>query len=363
MDKPLISIVFGYRNRELDRVKRCLDSLAQQTVKNFEVLFVDYGSDKNYAIKAEDLVSNYSFVRYIFTEARGHLWSRGKALNIGIKEAKGEWVFTNDLDMILPSNLLEKMSRHLADKSFYHLLSNNLTASFDRWNDIDEIPLQEYNEGGRGILLIPRNELIMIGGYDEFYHQWGVEDLDLYERLISHGLEEKPFPNDVYQHHQWHPVSHITLPAFIPIVFEAKMQIYFHERKKVIVRNPSGWGEVLSQKDRPIISFLESGNFSGQQISINRENLGFFFQTEMVKLLFENSSLLLFNDVCHFELSLYSKIKKLIRKFLLKVQPLRFQQAEVDIYAQVLYELILSHKTKDYFIDSHNFSTRILILS
>ena len=44
-----LAIVFGYRNREPIRVKRCLESLSKQTDSDFRVVFVDYGSAKIFA--------------------------------------------------------------------------------------------------------------------------------------------------------------------------------------------------------------------------------------------------------------------------------------------------------------------------
>ena len=52
----MISIVVGYRNREIERVKRSLDSLLQQKYVDFEMIFIDYGSDHSISKDIEQLL-------------------------------------------------------------------------------------------------------------------------------------------------------------------------------------------------------------------------------------------------------------------------------------------------------------------
>ncbi len=41
----MITILYPYRDRELSRLKRSLDSLSKQSQPDFKVLLVDYGSE------------------------------------------------------------------------------------------------------------------------------------------------------------------------------------------------------------------------------------------------------------------------------------------------------------------------------
>src|SRR5688572_10716527 len=104
-----LSIVFGFRDRDVQRVERCLASLAQQTFTDFEVLFVDYGSQRQTAQAVQKVVEQHTFARYIYTETRGYPWNRSHALNIGGKQAQGEYLLTNDVDMMFLPNFLEVM--------------------------------------------------------------------------------------------------------------------------------------------------------------------------------------------------------------------------------------------------------------
>ena len=60
----MITIIYPYRNRELARIKRSLDSLQHQDNLDFKVLFVDYGSTIPFADSVKDLVLSYSFATY-----------------------------------------------------------------------------------------------------------------------------------------------------------------------------------------------------------------------------------------------------------------------------------------------------------
>ena len=63
----MITILYPYRNRDIERVKRSLDSLALQTDQRFKVLFVDYGSSSKQASQVEQLIISYSFANYIYS--------------------------------------------------------------------------------------------------------------------------------------------------------------------------------------------------------------------------------------------------------------------------------------------------------
>jgi len=98
--KQNYSFIISFQNRDLIRVKKSLDSLQNQTIQNFEVIFVNYGSYENVTAELETLLLNYSFCKYIYTETRGLLWNKCVALNIGINNSTGENIIISDIDII-----------------------------------------------------------------------------------------------------------------------------------------------------------------------------------------------------------------------------------------------------------------------
>lgn len=100
---PYFTICVPAYNRQ-HTLKRCLDSLCDQTYKNFEVIFVDDGSTDN----TKDVVNQYENkmnIQYIKKENGG----KHTALNIGIKKAGNSELFLIlDSDDWLKSDALDK---------------------------------------------------------------------------------------------------------------------------------------------------------------------------------------------------------------------------------------------------------------
>lgn len=90
-------------------IKECIDSILNQTMKDWEVIFVDdHGTDDSIQVAkeyisslSEDVASKF---RFIETPQNS---GPGIARNIGIKEAKGEYVAFVDSDDKLDSRMLD----------------------------------------------------------------------------------------------------------------------------------------------------------------------------------------------------------------------------------------------------------------
>ena len=65
MDKKL-SIIYAFRNRDVERVQLSMESLHAQKFQNFEVVFVDYGSEAETAAKVQKTLKNFEFARYLY---------------------------------------------------------------------------------------------------------------------------------------------------------------------------------------------------------------------------------------------------------------------------------------------------------
>lgn len=105
MNKGLISIITPCYNGE-KYVGCFLDSLASQTYKNFELLFIDDGSTDATAqiVKAFMEAHKEMNIRYIYQSNAG----QAAALNLGLKLFQGEYMTWPDSDDILMPENLEK---------------------------------------------------------------------------------------------------------------------------------------------------------------------------------------------------------------------------------------------------------------
>jgi glycosyltransferase involved in cell wall biosynthesis len=113
----LFSIIIPTYNRA-HLISRAIDSVVNQTYKNWELIIVDDGSTDN----TKELVENYSRkdnrVRYVYQENA----ERSAARNKGIENAKGEYVcFLDSDDYYLPNHLLN-LSKHISsDETIYYV--------------------------------------------------------------------------------------------------------------------------------------------------------------------------------------------------------------------------------------------------
>lgn len=90
----LISIIVATYNME-SYLRRCIDSLLKQTYRNIEILLIDDCSTDGSAAIAREYAQLDSRCRFIQLEKNGR---QAAARNIGLKEAKGEWLSFVDSD-------------------------------------------------------------------------------------------------------------------------------------------------------------------------------------------------------------------------------------------------------------------------
>jgi glycosyltransferase involved in cell wall biosynthesis len=256
-----LSIVFGFRDRDIQRVERCLASLARQTFTDFEVIFVDYGSQRQTAQAVQRVVEQYPFARYIYTETRGYPWNRSHALNIGGKLASGEYLMTTDVDMIYAPDLLEVFMTHAADNLEIHIIPHLLPENFSDWDNVaayrGRFALGPDNMLG-ACQMIATRVFREMRGYDEYYRYYGVEDRDINHRLRLLGIEEKRLTNKTAMFHQWHPVVDFETRAIMPDTIWSRMQIHYHVHVKDIIRNDENWGQIHTRADRPVFRFVDA---------------------------------------------------------------------------------------------------------
>ena len=126
-----ISIIIGFRNRDIQRVKYALDSLAVQSLKDFELIFIDYGSDIPLAKQVEALFGEYDFVKYYYSDSRGRFWNRAHAVNTGFRFSAGEKIFISDIDIIYHPDFLKSIAAFNLENTFYTFSCYYLPEGFD----------------------------------------------------------------------------------------------------------------------------------------------------------------------------------------------------------------------------------------
>ncbi|HEX8575223.1 MAG TPA: glycosyltransferase family A protein [Flavobacterium sp.] len=313
----MITIIFPYRNREPERIKKSLDSLAGQTNKNFKVIFIDYGSYLDVAIQIKDLVSNYLFVDYIYNFSEFQPWSRSKAINIGLRKVVTEYVFTADVDIIFRPDFIEKLHEIKTPAEAYYFKVGFLNEKEAKLNKKFCDYIIEFNSGigAQGLSLFPLKAIKEVNGFDEFLHFWGAEDIDIHDRIKRAGFKSTFYDTENLLLHQWHKsyrssetnslTRELQLANIIKLNHYHTMQ---NDKKEKSVVNNIFWGSEVSMSD-----FYQLENHNEEIVLLNKiETITHFLYCELLEIKYRILAVRIIED--NFEKSLKYKVKKLLGK-------------------------------------------------
>ncbi len=102
MDTPTISVIVPVYNVD-QYLSRCIDSILAQTFTDFELLLIDDGSPDNSGKICDEYAEKDSRIR-VFHKENGGVSS---ARNVGLDNARGEWVYFSDADDIIKTDGLQ----------------------------------------------------------------------------------------------------------------------------------------------------------------------------------------------------------------------------------------------------------------
>ncbi len=214
MAKKLISVIIVNWNGK-HHLGECLSSLTKQTIKNFEIIFIDNGStDESTAfvnrkfpdVKIVELKKNEGFCR---------------ANNIGLKHASGEFIALLNNDTRVEANWLEELAKAMVCDPKIAIWASVLVNYFqpeliDTAGDGYDIcgvgfkianrqPVSRYQEKREvfgacaGAVLYRRSMIDKIGLFDEDFFAVG-EDIDLSFRAKLSGFKCVYVPKAIVHH-------------------------------------------------------------------------------------------------------------------------------------------------------------------
>ena len=106
MSGMLISVIVPVYNIESEYLERCIRSICNQTYKNLEIILVDDGSNDGSGIICDKFAMEDSRIRVFHKENGGS----SSARNLGIKEAKGEYIGFIDSDDYIEPDMYELLA-------------------------------------------------------------------------------------------------------------------------------------------------------------------------------------------------------------------------------------------------------------
>ena len=133
---PKVSVVTPTYNRD-KYIKKCIDSILNQTLSDIELILVDDGSTDN----TSNIVSTYNDPRLKYFKRENH--GIGASRNFGIDKSLGEYILFVDSDDFIESNALEKMY----NKAMYDDLDILVSDYYNIYQDgrLDNIHLESFD--------------------------------------------------------------------------------------------------------------------------------------------------------------------------------------------------------------------------
>lgn len=95
-------------------LRKCLDSVVNQTLKDIEIIVINDGSTDDSKNIIEEYLCKYKNIIFIDQENKGI----GKTRNIGIKKATGEYITFIDSDDYIKENMLEEYYKYAKKHNF-----------------------------------------------------------------------------------------------------------------------------------------------------------------------------------------------------------------------------------------------------
>ena len=195
------SIIIPVFNRP-DEVDELLESLCEQTVKDFEVLIIEDGSVK----PCKDVCDEYANILDLHYYAKENS-GPGQSRNYGAERANGEYVIILDSDVVLPTGYLQAVEDELKQKPceafggpdaahplftpVQKAISYSMTSFFTTGGirggkaKLDKFYPRSFNMG------IRRDVYLQLGGFSKM--RFG-EDIDFSYRIVEAGYMPRLFP-------------------------------------------------------------------------------------------------------------------------------------------------------------------------
>jgi glycosyltransferase involved in cell wall biosynthesis len=339
----LITLVLTYRNRDLRIVKNCLDSLAEQSYKNFKVILVDYGSDESFANPLVELVNQFHFIELISCPVQGQLWNKSRAINIALRQTATAYFLVGDIDMLFRRDFMEEINQFKSLEEIVYFQVGFLSQKESEKNlAFHNYVINHFStEEATGITLYPANLLKSINGYDEFYHGWGAEDSDVHIRVRNAGHEVRFYDKIVLLLHQWHPKAYRSKESGNP--FHSSLERINHSymeltdiSRRTKVNLNSEWGRTPLGSDYQ--KLLNRPDYTIEIQSVDVNVVALLAQLKNFETALVNISI--------YEVSLKEKIWQILRKSLDKKGKIYLSLE--DINNRLLEEIIMNYRNLPY---------------
>jgi len=222
---PQISVIMPVYNGE-PYLERAVQSILDQTYKNFELILINDGSTDNSPQILENFAKSDKRIRLINQPNQGLI----KTLNTGIAEAKAPLIARMDADDIAFPDRFKIQKNHMENHPNITALGSAIIVIDENDNQADTV---YYPPNGKQLdtyilkngsplahpaVMMQTQAIKDLGGYKELFRH--AEDYELWLRLHKHGqIHNIQEPLLYYRHHQDKiSVNHAKEQALVSVV-------------------------------------------------------------------------------------------------------------------------------------------------
>lgn len=257
------------------------------------ILSVDEPSEKNEVL---NIIKSYPFINWkIIINEVPHKWrSPTKSINVGIKHATKDYILVMGPDSEMATDIIynfRKMSEYYPSYFFVgkvHFTDYDYVFSLNKQFHMPT--LLNY-----GSILVKKKDLLLIGGYDEEFYEWGGDDDNIRARLEKNGVKKMSLNNCILIHRESkEELETIRLKKHNLNNNKNLRNAFYPQNDKKI--NLNGWGVDFSN-----ILYDWSNNIYAKELCLKYLQSSVFTKSEVKHEFFKDKSKLIALIVTHNE--------------------------------------------------------------
>jgi predicted glycosyltransferase involved in capsule biosynthesis len=199
-----ITIVIPNRNRNIETVGRSLSSIVPQLGHSTKLVVVDYGSPEIYQSDLKKAIHSFANVDLILCPTQGQLFHKTRAINMVLKDCTATYFMVLDMDCIVHPQFITKAMQLVREDIVYNFPYGFLKEDEAKVSKEFKDYKVDFIGGLTGSAIFNTQKLQDLNGFDEFYHNWGAEDADMFDRLEHAGVTTVLYQEELLLLHQWH---------------------------------------------------------------------------------------------------------------------------------------------------------------
>lgn len=182
--QPVFSVVVQTRQTPFLILKRCIQSIREQSLENVEIILLDSNEkDSSYKDAISAARGQWKGIFYLEIPEQGeYVKGKNTALNI----FHGDYILFISAQDIMPPDRLERIYRVFQENRSYNAIYTNMAAQEDNLLDVSDFSIQTGHFRYLGQLVFHRDCFEIIGKFDsDLIAHW---DDEIWFRLKTMGL-------------------------------------------------------------------------------------------------------------------------------------------------------------------------------